>query len=291
MFRGSIVALATPMDGRGTIDFDSLTRLVDFHLQNKTDGIVVAGTTGESGTLMAAEKERLIAHVVEQVAGKIPVIAGTGAVATTKTIELTRRAMELGVDGCLLMTPPYVKPTQEGLFRHFEQVAHAVPIPQILYNVPGRTGCDLLPETIERLAKLPNIVGIKEATGQLERLHEILQRCGSGLDLLSGDDITAKDFILQGGKGVISVTANVAPKAMAEMCQAAIAHDGARAQVLNEPLIDLHHALFLEANPIPCKFALQEMGLIPEGIRLPLTPLSQRYHTTLRAALQKAGIL
>lgn len=290
MFRGSIVALVTPMDEQGHIDFPCLSRLVDFHLQNKTDGIVVVGTTGESGTLDVAEQRQLITHVVAQVARRIPVIAGTGTVATAKTIELTRQAMELQVDACLLMTPPYVKPTQEGLFRHYEQVAKAVAVPQILYNVPGRTVCDLLPETVERLAKLPNIVGIKEATGSMTRLQELRERCGEHFDLFSGDDITAKEFILNGGRGVISVTANVAPLAMAQMCKAASEGDIEKANALDEQLSELHHALFLEANPIPCKFALHEMGLIPSGIRLPLTPLSAPYHEAMRSALRKAGI-
>ncbi len=291
MFHGSMVALVTPMHTDGSLDEESLQRLVDFHVENGTDAIVAVGTTGESPTLDHREHCRVIRQVVAFAAARIPVIAGTGANATAEAIELTRCGMEAGADACLLVTPYYNKPTQEGLYRHFRAVAEAVPIPQILYNVPGRTACDLLPETVERLSSISNIIGIKEATGDLERGREILQRCGDRLDLYSGDDSTAMELILLGGKGDISVTANVAPRAMHEMCAAALAGDRSRAKALNRPLEDLHRDLFIESSPIPVKWALHEMALIPPGIRLPLTPLAKSCHDTVRQALDKAGVL
>ncbi len=291
MFHGSMVALVTPMQADGALDMESLRQLVEFHVQNETDAIVAVGTTGESATLDHAEHCQVIHQVVEFAAGRIPVIAGTGANSTTEAIELTRCAMEAGADACLLVTPYYNKPTQEGLYQHFRTVAEAVPIPQILYNVPGRTACDMLPETVERLSHISNIIGIKEATGDLQRGREILERCGERLDLYSGDDSSAMDLILVGAKGDISVTANVAPRAMHEMCAAALAGDRERAEMLNRPLEALHRDLFVESNPIPVKWALYEMGLIPPGIRLPLTPLAEQYHPVVRRALQEAGVL
>jgi 4-hydroxy-tetrahydrodipicolinate synthase len=291
MFHGSMVALVTPMHGDGALDEVSLRKLVDFHVENGTEAIIAVGTTGESATLDHEEHCHVIRLVVEHTAGRVPVIAGTGANSTTEAIELTRCAMEVGADACLLVTPYYNKPTQEGLYLHFKAVAEAVPVPQILYNVPGRTAVDMLPETVERLAGIPNIVGIKEATGNLERAREIIERCGDKLDLYSGDDATATECMLQGARGDISVTANVAPRAMHEMCAAALAGDAERARELNAPLEALHSDLFVEANPIPVKWALAEMGLIPSGIRLPLTPLSGQYHAQVRAALQRAGVL
>jgi len=291
MFHGSMVALVTPMLENGAVDEDSLRKLVDFHVEQGTDAIVAVGTTGESATLDHKEHCAVIRQVVEQAAGRIPVIAGTGANSTSEAIELTRCAMEAGVDACLLVTPYYNKPTQEGLYLHFKAVAEAVPVPQILYNVPGRTACDMLPETVVRLADIPNIVGIKEATGDLERAREIITLCGDKLDLYSGDDATAADCILQGAKGDISVTANVAPRAMHEMCAAALAGDADKAHELNAPLLALHNDLFVEANPIPVKWALMEMGMVPRGIRLPMTLLSDQYHDTVRAALRSAGVL
>jgi 4-hydroxy-tetrahydrodipicolinate synthase len=291
MFHGSMVALVTPMQADGAVDNEALDRLVDFHVENGTDAIVAVGTTGESATLDEKEHCDVIRRVVNHAAGRIPVIAGTGANSTREAIDLTRCAQQAGADACLLVTPYYNKPTQEGLYLHFRAVAEAVAIPQILYNVPGRTAVDMLPETVFRLAGISNIVGIKEATGDLSRGQEILDGCGDKLDLYSGDDATAMDLILAGAKGDISVTANVAPKAMHEMCAAALKGDRAEAERINEGLLGLHQDLFLEANPIPVKWALQEMGLIPEGIRLPLTPLAKSCHAPLRSAMQQAGVL
>lgn len=291
MFHGSIVALVTPMHADGALDEEALCRLVEFHVDNGTDAIVAVGTTGESATVDEAEHCGVIRQVVELAAGRIPVIAGTGANSTTEAIRLTRCAMEAGADACLLVTPYYNKPTQEGLYRHFNAVAEAAAIPQILYNVPGRTACDMLPETVARLAEISNIVGIKEATGNMDRAREILERCGDKIDLFSGDDATAMECILLGGRGDISVTANVAPKDMHEMCAAALAGDRPRAEAINRRLDGLHKALFVESNPIPVKWALYEMGLIGSGIRLPLTMLSEGYHDTVRQALRQAGVL
>lgn len=291
MFHGSMVALVTPMREDGAVDDLSLAQLIEFHIEQGTDAIVAVGTTGESATLDEHEHCDLIRRVVELTAGRIPVIAGTGANSTTEAISLTRCALKAGADACLLVTPYYNKPTQEGLYLHHKAIAEAVPIPQILYNVPGRTAVDMLPDTVERLSKVSNIVGLKEATGSLERAREILERCGERLDLFSGDDATACEFLLLGGKGVISVTANVAPAAMHNLCVAATTGDRARAEEIDAPLRALHRDLFVEANPIPVKWALQEMGLIGAGIRLPLTPLAPQYHATVREALRQAGAL
>ncbi len=290
MFHGSMVALVTPMADDGSVDHDALERLVEFHVAHGTDGIVAVGTTGESATLDHAEHCDVIRRVVQLAAGRVPVIAGTGANSTTEAIDLTRCAMEVGADACLLVTPYYNKPTQEGLYLHHKAVAEAVAIPQILYNVPGRTACDMLPETAVRLAAVSNIVGIKEATGDVSRVARIRDGAGDRLDIYSGDDATCRELILAGGKGCISVTANVAPAAMHAMCTAALAGDAAEAERLDAPLRALHRDLFVEANPIPVKWALAEMGLIPRGIRLPLTPLSAAHHATVRAALAAAGI-
>ncbi|MGB5260900.1 MAG: 4-hydroxy-tetrahydrodipicolinate synthase [Gammaproteobacteria bacterium] len=291
MFQGSIVALVTPMQPGGAIDEDSLQRLIDFHIENKTDALVSVGTTGESATLDEDEHCHVMRRTVEMAAGRIPVIAGTGANSTREAIDLTRCALEAGADACLLVTPYYNKPPQEGLYRHHRAVAEAVPIPQILYNVPGRTACDMLPDTVERLAEVENIVGIKEATGDLGRARELIDRCGDRLAVYSGDDATAMELMLMGGQGNISVTANVAPEAMHEMCAAALAGDRETADRINRQLDSLHRTLFLEANPIPVKWALHEMGLIPGGIRLPLIPLAEIYHDILRQALVQAGVL
>jgi len=291
MFHGSMVALATPMHENGALDFESLAKLVEFHIENGTDAIVAMGTTGESATLDMKEHCSVLREVVNRVHGRVPVIAGTGANSTTEAIELTRAAMQVGADACLLVTPYYNKPTQEGLYRHYKAIAEAVPVPQILYNVPGRTACDMLPETVERLSGISNIIGIKEATGNLARGHEILERCGSKIDLYSGDDATAMELILLGAKGNISVTANVAPKAMHEMCAAALRGDRTQAEAINQRLVALHKNLFVESNPIPVKWALHEMGLIPPGIRLPLTPLSAQHHDVVRQALREAHVL
>jgi len=290
MFQGSIVALVTPMHADGTIDEDSLQRLVDFHVSQRSDALVAVGTTGESATLDEHEHCHLIRRIVEMAAGRIPVIAGTGANSTREAIDLTRCAHEAGADACLLVTPYYNKPTQEGLYRHHLAIAEAVPVPQILYNVPGRTACDMLPETVERLAKVGNIIGIKEATGNLERARDIMQRCGADFAVYSGDDATAMELMLMGGKGNISVTANVAPGAMHELCMAAMRGDRQAAEAINSRLESLHRTLFVESNPIPVKWALHEMGMIPPGIRLPLTPLAEGYHETIRQALRQAGV-
>ena len=290
MFHGSMVALVTPMHADESLDFEGLERLIEFHIDQGSDAIVVVGTTGESPTLDEKEHCKVIRQTVDFAKGRIPVIAGTGSNATLEAITLTRCAMEGGADACLLVAPYYNKPTQEGLYLHHKKVAEAVPIPQILYNVPGRTACDMLPETVARLAEIPNIVGVKEATGNLERGREILARCGDRIDLYSGDDATAMELMLLGAKGVISVTANAAPRAMHELCEAAVAGDRATATAINERLAGLHETLFVEANPIPVKWVMYEMGLIPSGIRLPLTLLSERYHDTLRQAMKQAGI-
>ncbi len=291
MFHGSMVALVTPMREDGAVDEDSLEALVEFHVSAGSDAIVAVGTTGESATLNEKEHCTLLRRVVDMVGGRIPVIAGTGANSTQEAIDLTRCGMEAGADACLLVVPYYNKPTQEGLYQHFRTIAEAVPIPQILYNVPGRTVCDMLPETVERLAPISNIVGIKEATGDLARGREILDRCGDRLDLYSGDDATAMELILMGAKGDISVTANVAPKAMHEMCAAALAGDRETADRIDARLRALHRDLFIESSPIPVKWALHEMGMIPPGLRLPLTPLSPECHEPVRDALRQAGVL
>lgn len=291
MIQGSIVALVTPMKRDGSLDDESLSRLIEFHLEQGTDAIVAVGTTGESATLDEEEHCRVIRFVVDRVAGRIPVIAGTGANSTTEAINLTARAKDAGADACLLVTPYYNKPTQEGLYRHYKAVAEAVDIPQILYNVPGRTACDMLPATVARLAQIPNIVGIKEATGNLDRAREIMRLCGPDFLLYSGDDATACEFCLLGGKGVISVTANVAPKLMHEMCAAAIAGDAETAHAIDSKLNALHRDLFIESNPIPVKWAVHELGLIDSGIRLPLTWLPENCHEAVRSAMRQAGVI
>ncbi|MDH5423552.1 MAG: 4-hydroxy-tetrahydrodipicolinate synthase [Gammaproteobacteria bacterium] len=291
MFQGSMVALVTPMHNNGDVDVSSLEKLLDFHVENGTSAIVIVGTTGESATLDRKQHCTVIRQTVEYINKRIPVIAGTGANSTTEAIELTQCAQEVGADACLLVTPYYNKPTQHGLILHHQAIAKAVAIPQILYNVPGRTAVDMLPETIAELANVPNIVGVKEATGDLSRLSRILELCGDKIDVYSGDDATGTDFLLQGGKGVISVTNNVAPKAMAEMCKAALAGDAEKAHEINKSLKMLHERLFLESNPIPVKWALAEMGMMELGIRLPLTVLSEKYHEPVREALRDAGLL
>lgn len=291
MISGSLVALATPMDSRGGLDWQALERLIDFHLEKGTDGIVAVGTTGESATLDMIEHKEAIRRVVDQVAGRIPVIAGTGANSTREAVELTEAARSVGADACLLVTPYYNKPTQEGLYQHFRFIAEAVAIPQILYNVPGRTACDMLPETVERLADISNIIGIKEATGDLQRARELIDRVADRMAVYSGDDPTAVELILMGGKGNVSVTANVAPQAMHELCAAALAGNADLARQMNEALMPLHKALFIESNPIPVKWALHEMGMMTDALRLPLTPLSARCHETVRAALRECGVL
>ncbi len=289
MFHGSMVALVTPMHEDGSLDGVALQRLVDFHADNGTRAIIAVGTTGESATLDFDEHCDVVRMVVELAKGRIPVVAGTGSNSTQEAIELTRCAERDGAEACLLVVPYYNKPTQEGLYRHFRAIAEAVPIPQILYNVPGRTVCDMQSATVARLSEIPNIVGIKEATGDMGRAREILDQCDDRLDVYSGDDATAMDLMLLGGKGVISVTANVAPAAMRDMCKAAIGGDRDTAREINDRLMPLHRDLFVEANPIPVKWALEEMGMIEGGIRLPLTRLSPEFHDTVRNALRHAG--
>lgn len=291
MFRGSMVAMATPMLDDGALDESALARLVELHIENGTDAIVAVGTTGESATLDYDEHCYVMRRVVEMAAGRITVIGGTGANSTWEAVKLTRCAMEGGCDAALLVTPYYNKPTQEGLYRHFLTVAEEVPIPQILYNVPGRTAVDLLPDTVERLASVSNIVGVKEASGSVQRTEDILERCGERLDVFCGEDARNLALMLAGAKGCISVTANVAPRLMHEMCAAALAGDRAEAERIDARLAALHKALFVETNPIPVKWALQQMGLIGPGIRLPMTPLSEQHHETVRQALKLAEIL
>jgi 4-hydroxy-tetrahydrodipicolinate synthase len=292
MFAGSIVALVTPMDPQGEVDFTALKRLVEFHVTSGTDGIVAVGTTGESATLSFEEHVSVVRSVVEYADGRIPVIAGTGANATAEAIYLTKQLEDSGISGCLTVTPYYNKPTQEGLFQHFKAIAESTKLPQLLYNVPGRTGVDLLPETVARLSTLKNIVGIKEATGDLSRLQQIKQRVSDDFLLFSGDDASGREFLLLGGDGVISVTNNVAPKAMAAMCKHARAGERAKAAALDEPLALLHQKLFIEANPIPVKWALYRMGLISHpGLRLPLTTLSEQAQPEVEKALLHAGLI
>ncbi|NJD05768.1 MAG: 4-hydroxy-tetrahydrodipicolinate synthase [Methylococcaceae bacterium] len=291
MIQGSIVALITPMEADGALDVPSLQRLVEFHIEQGTDAIVAVGTTGESATLDEAEHIEVVRLVVQQVAGRVPVIAGTGSNSTREAIELTQGAKKVGADACLLVAPYYNKPTQEGLYLHHKAIAEAVEIPQILYNVPGRTGCDLLPETAVRLSHVPHILGIKEATGKLERLDQIQAQAKPGFLLYSGDDATACEFCLRGGKGVISVTANVAPRLMHDMCGAAIAGKRAEAEAIDARLAGLHRDLFVESNPIPAKWAVAELGLCKKGIRLPLTWLSPGCEPVLRAAMKQAEVL
>lgn len=292
MIIGSIVALVTPMlPGTEAIDYPALRRLVDWHRAAGTAAIVAVGTTGESPTLSVEEHLRVVEVCVEQAAGRLPIIAGTGANSTAEAIELTAGARERGVDACLLVTPYYNKPTQEGLYRHHRAIAEAVDIAQVLYNVPGRTGCDMLADTVVRLAQVPNIVGIKEATGDLERARDLVARCPEDFAVYSGDDATAVDLMLLGGKGNIGVTANVAPEQMRDLCDAALAGDRVRAMAINARLMPLHRALFLESNPIPVKWAVAQLGLMADVIRLPLTPLSPDLHARVRDAMQGAGLL
>jgi 4-hydroxy-tetrahydrodipicolinate synthase len=291
MLQGSMVALVTPMTEDGGLDETALRALVDWHVAEGTDAIVAVGTTGESATLDEEEHCYLIRLVVELAAKRIPVVAGTGANSTTEAIDLTRCAKAAGADACLLVTPYYNKPTQQGLYLHHKAVAEAVDIPQILYNVPGRTGCDMQPETVGRLAAVPNIVGVKEATGDLARVPRIRELAGPGFAIYSGDDATARELMLLGGQGVISVTANVAPGAMHRMSLAALAGRRAEAEAIDATLAGLHKSLFVESNPIPVKWALAEMGRIRTGIRLPLTWLSEPARPAVREALRQAGIL
>lgn len=291
MYQGSMVALVTPMHADGSLDDDALGRLIEWHIEQGTQAIVSVGTTGESPTLSPDEHIHTIRRTVAFANGRIPVLAGAGGNSTDEAIHLARAAADAGADATLQVVPYYNKPSQEGLYQHFRAIAQAVDLPHIVYNVPGRTGRDLLPETVERVCDIDNIVGIKEATGDPERARVILQRCGDRLEVYSGEDPTARDLMLLGGHGDVSVTANVAPALMNEMCMAAVQGDTDRAKALDQRLAPLHEALFCEANPIPVKWALYEMGRIERGIRLPLTPLDPQYHEQLRAALRAVDAL
>ncbi|MFT6552698.1 MAG: 4-hydroxy-tetrahydrodipicolinate synthase [Zhongshania marina] len=291
MISGSVVALVTPMHSDGSIDWQALSRLIEWHIEQGTDGIVAVGTTGESATLAMDEHKMVIKACVDQVAGRIKVVAGTGANSTAEAIELTKVAREVGADACLLVTPYYNKPTQEGLYRHYMAIADAVDIPQILYNVPGRTACDMLNSTTIRLAEHRNIIAIKDATGDLARGKELIDAVGDKLDVLSGDDATAAELMLLGGKGNISVTANIAPAAVKAVCLAAMSGDKEATAAADAPLRILHDRLFVEANPIPVKWALLAMGMMEDGIRLPLTVLSEAAQPSVTEALTQAGLL
>ncbi len=290
MIQGSIVAIVTPMFPNGDIDYDAFDRLIEWHVANGTDALVVAGTTGESPTLSEQEHCELMRHCVDKVAGRMPVIAGTGSNSTREAIYFTRAAREYGADACLLVAPYYNKPSQEGLFQHFKKVAEEVDIKQILYNVPSRTGCDLLPATVSRLADLENIVGIKEASGDMARCGELLRLCGERISIFGGDDATARELLLAGGHGNISVTANLLPAQMHRMCKLAMQGDAARALEVDAPLAALHDKLFVEGNPVPVKWAMAQLGLIQPGVRLPLVDLSPGFHDVLRAAMRQAGL-
>ena len=291
MITGSIVAIVTPMHEDGSLDLPGMRRLVDFHVQEGTDAIVSVGTTGESPTVNVEEHHEIIRATVEQAAGRIPVIAGAGANSTSEAIDMTRFAKEVGADAVLSVVPYYNKPTQEGLYLHFKSVAEAVDIPVILYNVPGRTVADLSNETVLRLAQIPNIVGIKDATGGFDRACELIARAPEGFAVYSGDDQTAVALMLMGGKGNVLVVANVAPRLMHEMCVAAINGDLVKARELHFRMLGLHRQLFCEANPIPVKWACEKLGLIESGIRLPLTTLSKECHDRVSAAMRQAGLI
>jgi 4-hydroxy-tetrahydrodipicolinate synthase len=290
MITGSLVAVVTPMHEDGRLDIGRFRSLIDWHVGEGTDGVVVVGTTGESPTVDIDEHKELIRIAVAHAQGRVPVIAGTGANSTAEAIELTESAHEAGAAACLSVVPYYNKPTQEGLYRHFRAIAEAVDIPNILYNVPGRTVADLGNDTALRLAEIPNVVGIKDATGSIERATDLIKRAPQGFAIYSGEDSTGLALILLGGHGVISVTANVAPRRMHDMCAAALAGNVVEARRINMDLLGLHRRLFVEANPIPVKWALWEMGHIEGGIRLPLTPLATQYHEVVREALREAGI-
>lgn len=292
MFTGSIVALITPMDEKGQVDRASLKKLIDYHVANGTSAIVSVGTTGESATLSHEEHGDVVLMTVDLADGRIPVIAGTGANATAEAISLTQRFSNSGVVGCLTVTPYYNRPTQEGLFQHFKTIAEHTDLPQILYNVPSRTGCDMLPETVGRLAEVKNIIGIKEATGNLSRVHQIKALVSDDFILLSGDDATALDFMQLGGHGVISVTTNIAAREMADMCKLAAKGEFAQARIVNQRLMPLHTKLFVEPNPIPVKWACKELGLVAtDTLRLPMTPITPHGRDAVASALKHAGLL
>ncbi|RKP46652.1 4-hydroxy-tetrahydrodipicolinate synthase [Pararobbsia silviterrae] len=288
--RGSIVAIITPMHEDGSLDLPALKQLIDWHVAEGTDAIVIVGTSGESATVSVEEHKQLIRETVEHAAGRIPVIAGSGANSTAEAIALTRHARDVGADATLQVVPYYNKPTQEGMFRHFSAVAEEGGLPVILYNVPGRTVADMSNETILRLAEVPNIIGVKDATGNLDRAVHLIKDAPAGFSIYSGDDPTAIALMLMGGHGNISVTANVAPRAMSDLCRAALAGDARTAREIHLRLLGLHRHLFAESNPIPAKWALEQMGKIEGGIRLPLTPLAPQFHDVVRAAMREAGL-
>jgi len=291
MLTGSLVALVTPMFDDGRVDFESLNRLVDFHIENGTSGIVAVGTTGESATLAVEEHIEVVKAVIKQAKGRVKVIAGTGANSTAEAIELAGHAKEAGADMTLSVVPYYNKPTQEGMYRHFRAIAENVDIPVILYNVPGRTVADMNNDTVLRLTEVPGIIGLKDATGDIGRACDLIQRVPKNFALYSGDDATGMAFMLCGGNGVISVTTNVAPKLMSQMCAAAIAGNTVLARELNDKLQGLHKQLFAEPNPIPSKWVLHELGLIPAGIRLPLHGMSESLRPQLTAAMKQAELI
>lgn len=291
MIQGSIVAIVTPMHADGSLDLPGLRKLIDWHIAEGTDGIVIVGTTGESPTVTVQEHCELIKVAVEHTAKRIPIIAGTGGNATAEAIELTRYAKEVGADASLQVVPYYNRPTQEGMYRHFRKIAESVDLPVILYNVPGRTVADMSNETMLRLAQVPGVVGVKDATGNIGRNTDLLRLAPPSFAVYSGDDPTAIALMLCGGKGNISVTANVAPRAMHELCVAAMAGNAAEAVRINNLLLPLHNKLFVEPNPVPVKWAMAEMGLMEHGLRLPLAPLGEEWHETVRAALRESGVL
>lgn len=290
MLKGSLVALVTPFDEHNRVDYAALKRLIEFHVDEGSDGLVIAGTTGESATLENSEHVELISRAVELVDGRLPVIAGTGSNSTAQTIDLSLKVSDSGIDGYLLVVPYYNKPVQEGMYQHFKAIADEVSKPVMLYNVPGRTGCDLLPETVARLATHDNIFAIKEATGDIERLKEIQALVDDDFGLFSGDDFTVLPFLEQGGHGVVTVSGNVVPAAMARLCALALAGQHAEAKALDDSLQPLNNALFVESNPIPVKWAVSQMGLIPQRLRLPMTHFSEQYHDEMRSALATAGV-
>jgi 4-hydroxy-tetrahydrodipicolinate synthase len=290
MFKGSLVALITPMLADGAVDYEKLKQLIEFHIEAGSNGLVIAGTTGESATLTMSEHSELIKRSVDIIDGRIAMMAGTGANSTAEAIELTRSAKESGAEACLLVTPYYNKPTQEGLYQHHKAIAEAVDIDQFLYNVPGRTAVDMLPETVQRISEIKQVVGLKEATGDLERLRQVQELVADDFVLLCGDDASTRDFILQGGDGCISVTANVAPAKMAEMCRLALEGKEDEAEKIDQQLMMLHEKLFIESSPIPVKWAMSEMGFCDNTFRLPLTPLSEENYQPVKAAMRAAGI-
>ncbi|MDB5774474.1 MAG: dihydrodipicolinate synthase [Herbaspirillum sp.] len=291
MIQGSIVAIVTPMHPDGSLDLPGLRKLIDWHIAEGTDGIVIVGTTGESPTVSVQEHSELIKVAVEHTDKRIPIIAGTGGNCTAEAIELTQYAKQVGADASLLVVPYYNRPTQEGLYRHFKTIAEAVDLPAILYNVPGRTMTDMTVETMLRLAQVPGIVGVKEATGNIGRATDLMRLAPKSFAVYSGDDPTAIALMLCGGQGNISVTANIAPRAMHELCMAAMAGDAAKAIAINNKVLPLHNKLFVEPNPVPIKWAMAEIGLIESGMRLPLAPLAAEFHDAVRKAMRESGVL